>query len=148
MRCAETTRISCGTPNRRHTCAAAAWSFPLHAVGPHDDPTARGTPVGVAPGAESAAKRLPERKVVSKVNPVYPPEAKKDKIEGTVLLEITIEKTGEVSSVTAVKGPEALREAAATAVRQWRYEPSDLGPTRATITVRFTLDKSKGKDKP
>src|SRR5207245_2944823 len=36
----------------------------------------------------------------------------------------------------------------AAAVRQWRYEPSGVGPTRATITVRFILDKGKGKDKP
>ena len=128
--------------------AGAAWSFPLHAVGPRDEAAAGGTPAGVATGAEPAAKRLPERKLVSKVNPTYPPEAKKDKIEGIVLLEITIEKTGEVSSVSPVKGPEALREAAATAVRQWRYEPSGVGPTRATITVRFILDKGKGKDKP
>jgi TonB family protein len=127
--------------------APAAWSFPLQAVGPHDDATAAGTPVGVAAGAEPAAKRLPERKLVSKVNPVYPPEAKKDKIEGIVLLDVTIEKTGEVSSVSPVKGPEALREAAAAAVRQWRYEPSDVGPTRATITVRFMLAKDKAKDK-
>ena len=128
--------------------AVAAWSFPLHAVGARDEAAAGGTPAGVATGAEPAAKRLPERKLVSKVNPTYPPEAKKDKIEGIVLLEITIEKTGEVSSVSPVKGPEALREAAATAVRQWRYEPSGVGPTRATITVRFILDKGKGKDKP
>jgi TonB family protein len=123
--------------------AAAAWSFPLRAVGPHDDATA----VGVAAG-EPAAKRRPERKLVSKVNPVYPPEAKKDKIEGIVLLDVTIEKTGEVSSVSPVKGPEALRAAAAAGVRQWRYEPSDVGPTRATITVRFTLAKDKVTDKP
>ena len=37
---------------------------------------------------------------------------------------------------------------AVDAVRQWRYEPSDLGPTVATITVRFMLDKGKGADKP
>src|SRR5206468_11330023 len=123
------------------------WAIARRAMGPHDDTDGVGAPEDAA-AAEPAAKRMPERKIVSKMSPVYPPEAKKDKIEGTVLLEITIEKTGEVSSVTAVKGPEALREAAATAVRQWRYEPSDLRPTRATITVRFTLDKSKGKDKP
>jgi TonB family protein len=126
--------------------AVAARSFPLHAVGLRDE--ASGTTVGVAAGAEPAAKRAPERKLVSKVNPAYPPEAKKDKVEGTVLLEITIEKTGEVSNVSPVKGPEPLREAAVAAVRQWRYEASDIGPTRATITIRFILDKTKGKDKP
>ena len=70
------------------------------------------------------------------------------KVEGIVLLDVTIEKSGEVSKVNVVKGPEALREAAAAAVRQWRYEPADVGPTLMTITVRFMLDKDKGKDKP
>jgi len=120
--------------------AVATWSFPIHS----------GTPAGESGPAtgKHASKRGPERKLVSKVNPAYPAEAKKDKIEGIVLLDVTIEKTGEVSKVSVVKGPEALREAAAVAVRQWRYEPSDLGPTVATITVRFMLDKGKGADKP
>ena len=48
--------------------------------------------------------------------------------------------------MSVAKGPEALREAAAAAVRQWRYEPSDAGPTLMTITVRFMLDKGKDKD--
>jgi len=60
-----------------------------------------------------------------------------------VILDVTVEKSGEVSKVTAVKGPEALRDSAVTAVRQWRYEPSDLGATRMTITVRYVLDKDE-----
>ena len=56
-------------------------------------------------------------------------------------------KTGEVSRVSPVKGPEALRESAMSAVRQWRYEPSGLGATRMTITVRYTLDE-KDTEKP
>jgi hypothetical protein len=39
-----------------------------------------------------------------------------------------------------VKGPEELREAAASAVRQWKYEPGGVD-TRATITIRFLLAK-------
>jgi D-alanyl-D-alanine endopeptidase (penicillin-binding protein 7) len=105
--------------------AAAVWSFPL---------------------VDAKPKPAAERTIVSKVNPTYPAEAKKDKIEGLVLLEVKIEKSGEVSSVKAVKGPEVLRDAAASAVRQWRYEPSDVGPTLATITVRFTLAKDKEKE--
>jgi D-alanyl-D-alanine endopeptidase (penicillin-binding protein 7) len=106
--------------------AAAVWSFPL---------------------VEAKPKPAAERTIVTKVNPTYPAEAKKDKIEGIVLLEVKVEKSGEVSSVKPVKGPEVLRDAAASAVRQWRYEPSDDGPTLMTITVRFLLAKDKDKDK-
>jgi TonB family protein len=106
--------------------AAAVWSFPL-----------------IDPGAKPG----PERRIVTKVNPSYPAEAKKDKIEGDVVLEVKVEKSGDVSSVKAVKGPEALREAAVTAVRQWRYEPSDLSPALMTITIRFALAKDEDKTK-
>jgi len=115
--------------------AVAAWSFPLRSLRAGETPAAA--------GEKDAAKRKPERKIVSKVNPVYPAEAKKDKVEGIVILDVTVERSGEVSKVTAVKGPEALRDSAVTAVRQWRYEPSDLGATRMTITVRYVLDKDE-----
>jgi len=118
------------------SAAVAAWSFPLRSLAPRDEPAH-------AAAAKAAPKRGPERKIVSKVNPVYPGEAKKDKVEGNVILDVTVEKSGEVSKVTAVKGPEALRDSAVTAVRQWRYEPSDLGATRMTITVRYVLDKDE-----
>jgi len=117
--------------------AAAAWSFPLHAV-----------PFAAAYGAGGeGTKRLAERKVVSRVNPVYPEEAKRDGVEGSVVLAVVIEKSGEVSKATATEGPEPLRDAAVSAVRQWRFETSDVGPVNATITVRFALDKEKVKAK-
>jgi TonB family protein len=105
---------------------AAVWSFPL---------------------VEGGAKAAAERTLVSKVNPVYPEDAKKDKVEGIVLLDVKVEKSGEVSSVKVKKGPEALREASVGAVRQWRYEPSELGPTLMTITVRYILDKDEKNKK-
>ena len=123
------------------SAAVAAWSFPIYSLAPAKEPVTTGA-------AKAASKRGPERKLVAKVNPAYPPEAKKNRVEGIVLLDVTIEKSGEVSKVNVVKGPEALREAAAVAIRQWRYEPSDVGPTLATITVRFMLDKSPGTEKP
>jgi TonB family protein len=104
----------------------AAWAVPLQAI------------------AAAGQKRLAERKLVQKVNPVYPADAKTKHIEGTVLLDVLISAAGDVADAKPTKGPEELREAAASAVRQWKYEPADKD-TRATITVRFILSK---KDKP
>ncbi|HEY2940987.1 MAG TPA: M56 family metallopeptidase [Vicinamibacteria bacterium] len=107
----------------------AAWAVPLQAA------------------ATAGQKRMAERKLVQKVNPVYPPEAKTKHIQGIVLLDVLISAAGDVTDAKPTKGPEELREAAASAVRQWKYEPADKD-TRATITVRFLLDSKKEKPKP
>jgi TonB family protein len=81
------------------------------------------------------------------VKPVYPPEANEKSIEGTVVLEVTMDAAGTVTDVRALKGHELLVPAAIDAVRQWRFEPLPGMPTRImTVTVRFRLDSgAKGK---
>jgi bla regulator protein BlaR1 len=92
--------------------------------------------------AKAAPRTAKERKVVQKTPPTYPLDAKKAGIEGSVVLDVLITAAGEVTDVKAVKGPEELREAAAAAVRQWKYEPGPVD-TRATLTIRYALDKEK-----
>ncbi|HUD12459.1 MAG TPA: M56 family metallopeptidase [Terracidiphilus sp.] len=81
--------------------------------------------------------------VVSKVQPVYPAEAKKNKISGSVVLAATIGKDGTVEKLRVVSGPSALQRAAVDAVKQWRYQPFLLNGNpivvKTNITVRFTL---------
>jgi TonB family protein len=81
-------------------------------------------------------------KLVKMVKPAYPPEAKKQGIEGLVKIDVIISKEGEVSEATATSGPEALREAALAAVRQWRYTPPGVD-VKMTVTVNFQLAKTK-----
>jgi bla regulator protein blaR1 len=101
-------------------------------------------------GAETSAaapKSAPrERKIVQKVQPTYPAEAKKSGIEGSVVLDVLITAAGDVTDVKVVKGPEELREAASAAVRQWKYAPGDVD-TRATLTIRYRLDKKDGSER-
>jgi TonB family protein len=81
--------------------------------------------------------------VVSKVQPVYPAEAKKNKVSGSVVLAATIGKDGTVEKVRVVSGPSALQRAAVEAVKQWRYQPYLLNGSpivvKTNITVAFTL---------
>ena len=101
-------------------------------------------------GAETSAtapKSAPrERKIVQKAQPTYPAEAKKSGIEGSVVLDVLITAAGDVTDVKVVKGPEELREAASAAVRQWKYAPGDVD-TRATLTIRYRLDKKDGPER-
>lgn len=81
--------------------------------------------------------------LISKVNPVYPPEAKQAGTEGTVRLAVDIGPDGKVQSVNAQSGPDVLVQAAVEAVRQWTYKPTLLNgepvEVLTTVDVNFTL---------
>ena len=79
-----------------------------------------------------------EPRLVHKVNPVYPPEAKKDHIQGVVHVATRLGKDGAVAEAKATDGHATLAEAAVAAVRQWRYEPV-LGPDKKPVEVNFTI---------
>jgi len=83
--------------------------------------------------------------LVKKVTPVYPPEAKKARIQGTVELEAVIGKTGRVENLKVTSGPNELQTSALDAVRQWEYKPfllnGDPVEVKTTISVIYTLAK-------
>lgn len=65
--------------------------------------------------------------LVSKIEPVYPPDALRQRISGTVKLHVVRGLDGRVESASVTDGPAPLRDAALHAVQQWRYEPTLLG---------------------
>lgn len=81
--------------------------------------------------------------VLRKVNPSYPEEARKARIQGTVLFQAKISKEGKIADLQVTSGPEALIPAATEAVRQWQYKPYLLmgRPVEVDteIQVSFTL---------
>jgi periplasmic protein TonB len=79
------------------------------------------------------------------VRPVYPESARRAGIQGTTLLRIHIETDGRVSDVTVERsaGHQSLDQAAADAVRRWRFEPAlgSSGPVAmsALVPVEFRI---------
>jgi protein TonB len=77
-----------------------------------------------------------------KVDPIYPEDAKAKGISGTVVLHAIIDQQGKVDKLSAISGPEVLRDASLTAVRQWTYKPYMLNgrpqSVETTVTVNFT----------
>jgi len=113
---------------------------PLRAAEPQSEP--RLTPAPPPPIAEGGV--LPPRRI-GIVQPIYPDLAKAARLEGDVLLRVTVSADGSVGSVLVLKSPHRSLNAAATeAVRQSRYSPGSRNgvPEEATtnITVRFRLD--------
>lgn len=80
---------------------------------------------------------------IGTVLPEYPPIAREMGLEGTVILQASISKTGTIENLRVVSGPELLRGAAINAVSQWRYRPYLLNgnpvEVETTVNVRFTL---------
>lgn len=92
-----------------------------------------------AHGAEdSSATRL-----IHRVEPVYPPEARAQQIQGAVTLDVQIGEEGAVHNIVVVEGNPVLADAAVQAVRQWRYRPYSVDghpvEMQTRVTIRFTL---------
>ena len=81
--------------------------------------------------------------LLQKTDPVYPPVAKAARIQGTVVLQAAISKTGSVEDLHVVTGQALLQDAALSAVRTWRYRPylvnGEPVKVQTTINVIFTL---------
>jgi TonB family protein len=97
----------------------------------------------ILPSASGRSKRVVIGKLLSHSEPFYPVEARSQRIEGNVELRARVGRTGEIIGLTPISGPELLMSAAATAVREWRYEPTfvdgDPAETLADITIVFRL---------
>jgi hypothetical protein len=82
---------------------------------------------GVDPDQIAEAGRLTIGQLVSLKQPVYPTEAVRERVEGTVHLRVVVDQVGHVEVVYVVNGPPMLVPAAIVAVREWRYRTTVLG---------------------
>ena len=83
--------------------------------------------------------------VLEKINPKYPPEAREEKLMGTVVVETVITDEGLVDAVEVVKSDdERFSRAATEAIEQWRFEPALCDGTPVSVyynlTVNFRLE--------
>lgn len=100
-------------------------------------------------GADEAKGEIKPPKLLNKVDPVYPKEARRAGVDGIVLLEARANENGDVEAVRVLKSESTLlNDAAIDAVRKWKYEPyyrdGKAHKIVFTVTVRFLLkDKAE-----
>lgn len=87
-------------------------------------------------------------KLIHKVDPVYPEEARKSGIQGVVICETTIDTTGKVVAVKVAKTTEEVFiQPTIDALAQWRFEPAtkDGEPIDViyALTVKYALDDAE-----
>jgi TonB family protein len=81
--------------------------------------------------------------LLQRVEPEYPEAARKQLIQGPVVLTLLVGISGSVKELTVVSGDPQLTKAATDAVWQWRFKPHQLkGKTvefETRVTVNFAL---------
>jgi TonB family protein len=80
--------------------------------------------------------------VVTRVVPPYPEEARQQHIQGPVVLNAVVGIDGSVHGIQVISGDPQLVQAAADAVRQWRFQPHVLKGKPADFETRITVNFS------
>jgi TonB family protein len=100
-------------------------------------------PQGPRPMRVRVSQGVNQGMVISKVPPIYPPDAKAARIQGSVVIGVIIGRDGNVQSERLISGHPLLAPAAMDAVKQWKYRPYLLNGNAVEVdtqvTVNFTL---------
>ena len=94
-------------------------------------------PESVNMGALSAAN------ATKMVTPLYSDVARKSGIEGKVVVEVTLDAEGNVTSTKVVSGPAFLRQSAEDAARRSKFKPATFNgtPIKATGTITYNFTR-------
>ncbi|MGH9578847.1 MAG: energy transducer TonB [Terriglobales bacterium] len=96
--------------------------------------------LALAVASPRPAQAQDARKVINRVNPVYPPLARKMNVAGTVKVEVTISPAGNVTDTKVIGGHPLLISAATDALKRWKYEAAGE-TTNTTVEFRFNLSE-------
>lgn len=81
-----------------------------------------------------------ESMATTRVQPAYPPMAQKYKIEGTVVVEVSVTKDGKVNKAEFIRGHSVFRLVSLDAAKQWEFRSFDDDSLRGTINFSFKLN--------
>ncbi len=95
-----------------------------------------GSVLGSLPRAHAQQESAGKRRILDHAAPAYPPLARSMALEGTVKVEALVASDGSVKAVDIKGGHPVLAQAAAKAVRQWKWEPAGHD-SREQVEVKF-----------
>jgi len=98
---------------------------------------------GLSPALSDPGQIVPGR-FIQKVDAQYPKEAERNKTQGTVILQATIDKNGIVSNIAIISGELILADAAVDAVRNCKFEPYTQSGQSIEVQQQFTFHFSLG----
>ncbi len=106
---------------------------------------ATGEEADAAEDGQSVSGGVLNGKAVSRPQPPYPPAARAARAQGAVVVQVTVDETGGVTSAKAVSGHPLLRAAAEAAAKQAKFSPTLLSgkPVKVSgvLTYNFVLEQ-------
>jgi TonB family protein len=130
-----------GPPSERQTFLSVTL---VKGAVPKVEEVALGVPGCIsAPSRVRVSQTFMQTLLLSRVEPLYPPEARTEHMEGIVVVRVTVDNGGNVYKVENVSGPPVLVPAAIEAVKQWKYQPYLLNgeaiEVESTVEISFAL---------
>lgn len=145
--------VSSGRRRRRHRgwwvvvvvvvlIGAAVWWWRWNRAWDELEAGLRNTEAATADGPRvQVPTDVMQKLLVHRVEPVYPPEARKGNLQGIIALDIVVARDGSVVSMKALNGPDVLAKAAMDALRWWKFEPyrvnGEAAEAETTVAVEF-----------
>lgn len=99
-------------------------------------------PVATKPSAPREIRvpgKVQAGRLVRSVTPAYPSLAKATRVQGLVRFRVTIGTDGRVNGLMVLGGPPPLVQAAADAVKQWRYQPTVVNGEAVEVVTDIEL---------
>lgn len=80
-------------------------------------------------------------RVISEFRAPYPDEAKKNAIEGKVVMDVLVDAKGDVRKVTLVSGLGfGLNEAAIESMKKFKFAPAKIGERAVAVVIRYGIN--------
>jgi TonB family protein len=104
------------------------------------DKSTPAVPLNYAQTSYASIGNLPLPKRIKDVRPVHPPIAVWAGVNGTVLVEATIDETGRVADTRILQSVPMLDQSAIDALGRWEFAPTTVKGEAVPVTIRVTVD--------
>lgn len=110
------------------------------------------SPAAGPPKARRVGEGITPPRRITGPAPTYTEEARKERIQGVVIVRTIIDEHGDIQETEVLKGlPLGLSEAAVDAIREWTFEPAldengEPVSVYYNMTINFRLDSQKPEE--
>jgi TonB family protein len=91
-------------------------------------------------GIIKLSPEVAEGSLLYRVEPQYPEEARRQQMQGSVVLDVRMGRDGAVQEVKVASGQGVLADAAIAAVKQWRFKPRMVKGQPAEMQTKVILN--------
>ncbi len=92
------------------------------------------------PALVAVDEAIQAKKLVKRVEPVYPENARYIPVRGPIVLDVMADEKGEVVSVKLVRGGNpVVQKPVCEAVKKWRYSPTYVDGRPVSVKFRVTV---------